>query len=553
MKNKKTFSNKIILAFADFFLHRKKIFYAIVLCIIFILGGAFRFHSLSTIPSGLHGEEANSGLLALQLNSDNVINSFIQNGFDSGIFPSLIQTSFKIFGINVFGLKFIAAFIGFLTIFGFFLLLRELRFSRLLVFLGTFLISFSFWHINFSRLAYFEVFIPFFIVWFSFLLMRGLFSQKHLYFILSGTFIGIGIWTHPLMVFSTLIPIILISYVSLVDRKFFKKFKLHLILFVFSILLFSAPLLIQVVQNPSIFQDAFKETLNFDKSDSSIVKNAISYFGLLFYLGDSNQLHNYKSLPIIPLAWSILFLFGFFLSARSIILSLYGYFKKTTTPKNMHSSILAQSIFLVAILIGSLNASEEPSSRQFIWAIPAVFIFCIIPFEYLMQIYQKLKLSTRISMKKWRWRVLQFSIICLVLTIVMAGISQTYLYFDVWANSKTTKQVFSQNQVDFGIVIKNLKRGEQNLIVIPENVEILENGKTKTLKTIEFSGFPDIKNYKFIHPAEGLIHAKCENSLIVFYKTEDLLRKQFQKKCPENNFKKIISSDGTETFWTIRR
>lgn len=553
MKNKKALLEKMIFRFADFFMHRKKFFFYIAICTVLILGGFLRFHNLSTIPPGLHGEEATNGLLALKLNGDNVINSFIQNGFGSGIFPNLIQTSFNIFGINIFGLKFIVAFIGFLTIFGFFLLLRELRFSKLLTFLGTFLISFSFWHINFSRLAYLEIFIPFFIIWFSFLLMRGFFSQKHLYFILSGAFIGIGIWTHPLMILSIIIPVLIASYLSLIDKRFFQKFKIHLLLFIFSILLFSAPLLVQVTQNPNIFQDAFTETLNFNKNNLSLIQNAISYFGLLFYLGDSNQLHNYQSFPIIPLAWSIFFLFGFFLSARNILISLYGYFKKTTIPKNIHSSILAQSIFFVAILIGVLNTNKEPSSRQFIWAIPAVFIFCIIPFEYLTQIYQKLKLSTRISMKKWRWRVLQLSLVSLVFIILTTGISQTYLYFKIWANNKITREAFAQDQVDFGIIIRNLKREEQNFIVIPDDMEILENGETKILKTVEFSGFPDIKNYNFIHPNESLVRAKCENSLIVFYEANDLLRKQFQKKCPKNNFEKILSSSGNKTFWTMRQ
>jgi len=554
VENKKTTVNNFIPWINNFFLTRKKLFVITMLLAIILSGAFLRFYNLEQIPSGLHETEANYGLLALGLNDEETtINSFVQNGYELGVFTKLTSVSFGIFGMNIFALRLLSAFIGILTIIGFFFLLKELRFSYRLALLGTFFLTFSFWHVNFSRLAYSEIFIPFLITWLSLLLMRGFFSKKHLYFVLSGATIGLGLWIHPLMIFSLLLPFFLVLYFSFLDKKFLSFFKLHLLFLSMSILLFSVPLLLQMQNDHHLFQDSLKGALSFDASNLSPIKNMVSYFGSLFYLGDSNQLHNYSSLPIIPLAWSILFLFGFFLSMRSFIFSIIGQFKKTNVPKNIHASALAQIIFLTALLIGSLNSNQEPSSKQFIWAIPAIFIFCIIPFEYLIQIYQKLKLSTRISMKKWRWRVLQFSISCLILMVVLAGFSQVYLYFEVWAKDTKTKEVFQENQVSFGKIIRGLEREENNFIIIPEHVEFSADRKTKTLKTLEFSGFPDIKNYVFIHPSEGLTGIHCENSLIVFYETKLLLRKQFQKKCPENSFKKLTTPKVNGAFWTMRQ
>ncbi len=559
MKNKKIksdFLKNSVSSVIIFFSHKRKFLLLTSFLFILLLTLFFRLYQLEQTPPGLSEGEANLGLLALDPSNKNSTTTLSSlNKPDFGFFTSLILVGFKVFGVNIFALRILSALIGTLTVFGFFLLLRKLHYSLGMSLLGTFFMSFSFWHINLSRLACTEIFIPFIIIWFLFFLLSGVFSKKYLYFILSGATIALGVSMHPLIIFSLLIPFLFISLTTLLDKKFLIKLKGQLFIFALSILFFSIPLLFQFINNPAIFLNSFKQALLFDASNLSLatfIKNALTYFLSLFYLGDPNQLHNQSSLPAIPLAWSVLFLFGFFLSAKIILSSLYGKSEKSSTPKNIHASILAQCIFFVAILIASLYSNHAPDFKKFAWAIPAVFIFCTIPFEHLLGVYQKLKQSIRISMKKWRWNIMQFSMLILFLAIVLAGFSQISLYFQIWAKDIRTVEAFQQSQVELGKIIKSLIAKENNFIILPEDTTLSKNGAIENFKTFEFAGFPEIKNYTLVLPSEDLLEINCENSLFVFYNSTDLLRKQFQKKCPSNNFQRKMSPDGKRDFWTMQ-
>jgi hypothetical protein len=536
-----------------FFSIQKRRILLFSLLILFLFSLTFRFYGLDQTPPGLGEQEAKFGLFAIELAGEGSRQDvFIQNGFDFGIFTHLVHFSFEIFGINVFGLRFVSALFGTLTVAGFFLLLKKLHFSFALSLLGIFFLSFSFWHINLSRLASADIFIPFIIIWSFYFLLFGLSSGRYFPFVLAGSIFGAGTLFHPLLFFLFIILFLFFLLLVVLNKKIFTDLKPQLFLFLLSILIFSFPFFLQVYSNPVLFQTTVRESLNFNSADFHPIQNILVHFRSLFYLGDSLQLHNHLSTPAIPLAWSILFFFGFILSAKNIFLSVFGKFKNISIAKNIHASILAQCIFLIALLIRALNSDSNPDFRQFSWAIPAVFIFCLIPFEYLLEIYQKLKLSIRISLKSWRWNVMQISIFILFITIILAGFSQIYLYFKVWADDVKTKEAYQQKQVAFGKTISSIQRKENNFIIIPSKIDLPENKKDADFNTTIFSGFPEIKSYTFLHPKESLVQIHCENSLIIFYDSSDLLRKQFQKKCPENNFKKQTSPDGMTNFWTMR-
>lgn len=530
---------------------RRILLFSLLILLLFSL--AFRFYGLDQTPPGLYEGEANFGLLALEsYDKENGSDFFIPNGFNFEIFTKLIHFSFEFFGVNIFGLRAISALVGFFTVVGFFFFLRKLRFSLALSLLGTFFLSFSFWHVNLSRLALGEVFIPFVIIWSLYFLLLGFSSKRYLSFVLSGAIFGAGTLLYPLLFLALIIPFLFFVFLAILNKEIFSDLKLQLFLFFLSLFIFSFPFFLQIYSNPTSFQTTSHELLNFNLANFHPIRNTATYFGSLFYLGDSSQLHNHLSAPAIPLAWSILFLFGFLLSAKNIILAIYGKFKKISIAKNIHASVLAQLILLVALLVGALNSDSNPNFRQFSWAIPSIFIFCLIPFEYLLEVYQKLKLSIRISLKSWRWNVMQISLFLLLSAILLAGFSQIYLYFEVWANNAKTQEVYQQKQVEFGKTIKSIQRKENNFIIMPAEITLAENRKGGDFKTALFAGFPEIKSYVFLHPEESLEQIHCENSLIIFYDPSDLLRKQFQKKCPLNNFKKQTSPNGATTFWTMK-
>ncbi len=544
-RRKKYTVNNLTPTIKVFLLNNKRAFFSIFFLFILILSLALRIYHLDKAPTGVSEKEADFGLLALNLENAGIINSLVEK--DSGVFTLLLFLGFKVFGINFFGLRIVSALIGILTILGFFLLLGKLKFPRSLSLLGTFLISCSFWHINLSRLALPEILIPFSTIWFSFFLFCGFFSKKYKYFILSGAFFTLGVLVYPLMLFLIFIPIFFFSFFIFLDKKLLLSLRPQLFLFIFSILFFSIPLFFQIQNNPGFFRNNFIQFADPYESSTSIIKSTLAYLGSFFYINNTLQLQNKDFLPAFPLAWLILFIFGFFLSAKNITLTILGSLKNKSIPKNIHASILAQSIFFVAILTGLLNSKQSLSSEHFSLIMPAIFIFCIIPLEYLLEVYQKLRLSIRISLKKWRWNVMQISMLILLLAIILTGFSQTYLYFGIFQKELNARHLLQKKDTDFGKIIKSINREKNNFIIFSGDIASTEN-----LKTIEFSGFPEIENYTFVHSQEDFPQINCEDSLVVFYDSNELLRKQFQKQCPLNNSQKQFYSNGKQTFWTMK-
>ena len=99
----------------------------LVLFLILVLAGFLRLWQLDTIPPGLYPDVAingNDALNALQ-NRDFKVFYPEHNGRE-GLFFHLIALSFAIFGPSVWAIKIVAALIGFLTVLGTYLLVKEI-------------------------------------------------------------------------------------------------------------------------------------------------------------------------------------------------------------------------------------------------------------------------------------------------------------------------------------------------------------------------------------------------------------------------------------------
>ena len=121
----------------------------VLICLagIIVLAGFLRLWHLSEIPPGLYPDEAINANDAL-LSPGKIF--YPENNGREGLFINLIALSFSVFGISIWSLKFVSAAIGILTIFGLYLLTKELFTKNIALFSSLFLAT-SFWHINFSR------------------------------------------------------------------------------------------------------------------------------------------------------------------------------------------------------------------------------------------------------------------------------------------------------------------------------------------------------------------------------------------------------------------
>lgn len=193
-----------------------------------------------------------------------------------------------------------------------------------------------------------------------------------------------------------------------------------------------------------------------------------------------------------------------------------------------------------------------PHSLRIIGAIPGVFLIAAIPFEYILKMRNKLRQSKYLSYKPWRWTILKISTGGLIAIVVLAGVSQIYLYFGVWAKEPKTAESFERELFDLGKAIHEIELKDNNFLIVAPEVGIFDDHKNTSLKTTEFAGQSNIEYYSAYYSLEGLVKIHCENSQMVFQKSDSWLRDRYKEKCPHLTFEQYTPNNGIYSFWILR-
>src|SRR3989344_5677086 len=146
--------------------------YTLSLVVILALAAFFRFYQLAETPPGLYPDEAVNGTNAQEVVASGTYKLFYpENNGREGLFINLISVSLRLFGNEPWAIRGVSALVGLLTVWGLYLLARELfwqedtaRRERIAL-LAAFFLATSFWHILFSRIGFRAIMTPFFLVW----------------------------------------------------------------------------------------------------------------------------------------------------------------------------------------------------------------------------------------------------------------------------------------------------------------------------------------------------------------------------------------------------
>jgi len=525
----------------DFF--RKKNFWFSFLIAVIISGGIFlRFWSLGSIPPGVHYDEAYNGMNALWANEARDWKIFYpENTGREGLHINAIAFFISLFGNDNFGLRFANALWGSLTLIGFFLLLRKLEFSRLSVAVGVFMLSTSFWHLAFSRTAYRAIMVPLVLVWMFYFFTRALDEKgwkKFFCFVAVGLLLGAGFHTYIAFRVVPLIFLILAAAFTITQKNFLRKNWKAISLIAIVTLIAAVPML-------NYYAGHYKEFL--DRTLAVSVASAQkmtplqafgrslgSHLNAFFVYGDGNFRHNYNNQPLLPAAWSVLFAIGFFISLKEIMRTIYNKIRKKdriSTPR-FYVSVLAQSIFWVMLIPGVLSIEGIPHSLRIIGTIPAVFIFAVMPIEYLTNFYDILKniyFKAEIAKLKSTYRTIAVAFMVLV---IFGGMAQAYVYFAVWAKDLRTEAAYERKLYLFGKMIHDLSPHKNNYVITAYNTHIAPGRKQSSIKSAEYMAYPQIKNYYFYRPLDGISGIDCEDVQIVFLESDQWLRDQYRNRCP---------------------
>lgn len=529
------------------------------LLVIIVFGASIRLGDLGNNPSGLQYDEAQNGLKAIEImeSGDHRIFYSGENP-QGGLYLNALAVSIKSFGVNNFSIKLVSAFFGILTLVGFYFLLKELKFSKLSILLGVFLLTTSFWHLVFSHIVYQEIIIPFVLVWLFYFFFLGIRTTKVPYFLLTGLFLGIGFYSSFPFWVSPLLLIVFLVFLAFYKSEFFKKYWKGILIFLLTFLITISPLIFYFYQNPSHLFELKSDNLIFNNPELStgeaLGRSLVAHINAFFFYGDPNQRHNQAGTPLIPPVWAILFVIGFALSLKDIIFNLINFKKKQVLDKLFRAALLAQIIFWIMLIPGILIIENIPNSLKILGTIPAVMIFILIPFEYILRLRENLKSSENFSLKPFRWKILNACLFFLILVVGLAGLVETYTYHFIWTKEPKTLQAFEREVFDFGKLAKQTLLKEKNILVVPDDVAIYDEGQKSAFKTAEFAGYPEIREFKFHHPLEAIasISEDCQGDNYVFFKADQWLLEQFQKECENFKLEKEKVVGGYYQFWVLK-
>jgi hypothetical protein len=539
--------------------------FIIILLAVFAAGGFLRFWQLDTLPPGLQYDEAYNGTDAVKALENGKFELFYpDNNGREGLYINVIAVFFNTFGISMATLRAVSAIFGLFALFGFALLIKELKLSRLSMLLGTFMMSFSFWAINFSRTAYRGIMVPFLIVWIFYFFYLGLQKKNGWFIALAGLLTGFGFHTYISFRVVPLIFIIVVLGGIIFEKGYIKTYWKKALIFIFATVITLAPILIYFYQHQGDLIGRSNAVSVFNSPDASfpaaLGKSLAYHIGAFFVHGDPSQRHNQGALPLLPATWSILFGLGLIISIKEIIENIIQRIKKKKKYKPsrlLQVSIFAQACFWTMLIPGVLSIEGIPHALRIIGAIPAVFLITVLPFEYAINLYEKIRKSKNLKLKPWRWNVLRGSVIGLVILVLISGGLQAYLYFGVWAKDTKTLDSFERKLYDLGLTIKQQEPKENNFIVIPEkylsfNVYISPDHKDSSFKTTELVAYPEYKSFFFWYPLDAIKHSTCEKALYVFEEADEWLIESFKIKCPELEAQKIKPEGGIYNFWVLR-
>jgi 4-amino-4-deoxy-L-arabinose transferase-like glycosyltransferase len=293
----------------------------ILLFLIVALGFSLQGYRVEQIPPGFHGDEAESGMQALELLHGQV-NSLISVGWYHLPMMSFAwhALSMRIFGETVYGLRMSSVIVGTLTLIPFYFLTR-LLFNRRTAIIATFLLAVSHPFIALNRLGINYTQTTLLEVTAFYFLFRGLRSRKWWDFAVSGLFMGAGLYLYYA---SRLVPFIVIAFLfcaAIAHRGVLRTYWRGIAVFWLAAILIFAPMGLYFIQNPwhlmsrtshvfALGDQGWVDTSYARNSPAvTLLNQAARILPLFNYGGDMSGQYGYRG-PALDFITSILFILG---------------------------------------------------------------------------------------------------------------------------------------------------------------------------------------------------------------------------------------------------
>lgn len=375
----------------------KKFFFLINvhLLILLIFGSVIIFYRFNQIPKNLSFDELEFAKLALSLNNKPYTPYSPLATGHSTLYFYFILFSFKIFGINNFGLRFPSAFFGVVNGVIFYLIIRKVFFQNkkkdsfwlnlFPLFISLVFLSLR-WYFNFARFAFEVTFLLFLELLSVYFLFNYFLTEKKLSLIFSFIFAGLAFHSYPPGRIFFILPLFFILKSLIFEKKTEKKTIFFISFFVYVLII--TPLVIYFFYHPDLrFNQQFfliNENLNLKEKFSFLKENVIKTFFMFFYQGDANGRHNYPLKPALNPILSVFFILGFLNSFKNF--------------KNFYNQFFLFYFFLSLLPTIFTYPWENPNMLRTFTVIPSLIFYigrgleCLITIIFLRQNKSRLKI-----------------------------------------------------------------------------------------------------------------------------------------------------------------
>lgn len=496
----------------------KKIAVYVLLFAIVALGLFLRTWHIDQTPPGIYPDEAVNGEDALRaLETGHFQWFYPANQGREGLFMNLVALCFKLFGVSTLTLKLPAIIFGTLTIFGIFLLAKEI-FNERVGLISAFLTAVSFWTLNFSRISFRANMLPFVLTFSFYFVFRAIRTKKISDFAIGGFIFGIGMHTYIAWRIAPLILIFLLISLFFTKRKFFQTYWKGILSFVVFTLIAAAPMLWTFYSHPEYFESrsdsiyVFSPQMNGGHPVETLAKTFFLSLGKYNFWGDQNWRHNFPPYPILDPITGAAFFFGFFYSVFRLIrlarLRLHG-----IKNEDLNIYIFLVGWFFIMLAPEFMTAEGIPHALRSIGTSPAVFIMASLALDKLITWPRKGTLKKEL-------------LIAVIALLVFAGVFNIVKYHFIWSKKIETARSFDKVVTDAYSYIKKLPPDKEVFVV----TGIMQRIPIKVLNN-------NTQKISFVYPGEtDSINPQNDNFEIVITDWDQTALEKLRKHFPAMSF-----------------
>ena len=338
-----------------------------------LLAAAFRLYRLDALPPGLHFDEAHNGLDALRiLRGARPI--FLPTNDGREVLYSYIQAGvIALFGPTVHTLRLTSVLLGVATVPLTYAFVRHLFGRRALAVVTSVLLATSLWHVALSRFGVRSVAIPLALLPALSLFWDATRQPDRVWrFVLSGLFVGLGAYIHPVNLFLPLVIVGFTAYLVMTDRARAKSYLLGLMVTGGAALLLFLPLGWYFIRHSEaplehpLQVSILHPERSGDRPSDALLRNA-RYVAQAFTIrGDHSAVANLPGRPIFDPLMAPFFLVGVGWLIWQMVNPSAGHATR--------DQMVLLALWIGLMLIPSAVSDDAPNFKRLPGIVPAIYL-----------------------------------------------------------------------------------------------------------------------------------------------------------------------------------